>query len=544
MISLGFSALLLFTSFSDAAINRSLKKEKKITTKSVAQVISVQQKVDIKPQGTDTWKKASGNTPLSSSDKIRTGKKSVAKVRMDNGSTMLLLQNSEAEMEDLSSVQRTIKLLKGRVRAIVTRLKNAGDFKIKTPIGVASVRGTEFEVSFDEERKEMLVDVRQGQVGVSRLGDLADEVVVNPGESLKFGVEGELGDPLRTGALPLENSDVQTELTNDKVKDSVLAMAVEELRNADFQTGKSIIDVDGKRVRIDEYIMRPAADKFKLVSLNQRADRFDYFTYTGTFNTTLPDDLSIALKEVGGKTTEPTYYLTDYETLMSNTIDNITDVGSGGHLVKIEFDGTQYTLTDKLGNTRDVDAATLQNDGTYKIYNPLKDQFSYASAANKDEAIKISYLDTTSGEYKNFSSGDTFWKTRFNSSSYNINNTVKTAFSKKTSAGNVLAVDLDATFSNIPIVTISENPDGDGIKHNKLSLFYSDGSKAEFDNYIIDDEGQMATSEDFSGVSTSADYKNELNNWNYQTKITATEMSGEINLVIDPLIGTISGLIQ
>jgi hypothetical protein len=51
--------------------------------------------------------------------------------------------------------------------------------------------------------------------------------------------------------------------------------------------------------------------------LNERDSRFDYFTYTGTFNTTLPEDLSVALGEVNGKlgTDAPTYYLTDYEML-------------------------------------------------------------------------------------------------------------------------------------------------------------------------------------------------------------------------------------
>ncbi len=397
----------------------------------------------------------------------------------------------------------------------------------------------------------MTVDVLQGQVGVSKLGDMADEIIVNPGESLKFGAEGEIGDPVRSGAIPLNNSDVRVEVQNDKVKDAVIALAAEESKNADYQTGKSVIDVDGRRVRIEEYITRPAADQFKLVSLNERDTRFDYFTYTGTFNKNLPEDLSVALKDVGGKlNSQPDYFLKSYEMLMSNTVDKVTDTGSGGHLVKIELknDG-KYYLTDSDGNTRDpIDAAALQSNGRYEIYNPIKDSFSTVSASNKDEALKISVLDTSNDTYRDLSTGDVFWRTRYNSSEYKINDVIKTKWDKSNTAASVLAVDLDATFTNQPSTFASENPDGDDTLHNKLSLYYTDENnvttQAIFDNYIIDDKGNIAKASQFDGLSTSAAYKNELNKWNYQTKIKADEMSGEINLVIDPRIATMSGLIQ
>jgi hypothetical protein len=295
----------------------------------------------------------------------------------------------------------------------------------------------------------------------------------------------------------------------------------------------------------------------KLVSLNKRDNRFDYFVYTGTFKQNLPEDLSIALKQVGGKLgdTAPDYYLTDYSLLMSNTKDTITDTGAGGHLVKITYDSltASYIVSDPTtddpntviydpSNWRPIAAAALQNDGSYKIYNPIKDTFSLVSAAQKDEALKISVNDE--GVYRDLAANDTFWKTRFDSDSYSINSTVKTAFTAKTVGVHTLAIDLDATFTSAPITAISEFPDGSDASHNRLSLYYQDGSKTTYDNYIIDDQGKVAPTSVFSGLSNSAAYQNELVNWNYQQKIKSTEMSDEINLVIDPRIGTISGLIQ
>jgi hypothetical protein len=307
--------------------------------------------------------------------------------------------------------------------------------------------------------------------------------------------------------------------------------------------------VNGQRVRVEQYVMRPRADQFKLVVLNERAARFDYFTYKGTFNQNLPDDLSAALREIGGKlgTSAPDYYLTAYETMMSNTIDRIGDSAAGGHLVKVTFDGTNYVLTDNADatNTRTIEAAALQSDGSYKIYNPLSDTFSLVTAANRDEALKVGVLDPLNGSYRNLESGDTYWKTRFNTYSSFINESSKLGYDKKSFVTNTLAIDLDTNFTNAPITTASEFPSGTDNLHNRLSVYYADGSRTVYDNYIIDDEGATVPTATLSGVSGSAEYKNKLDLYNYETIVTATEMGGrKIDLVVDPRIGTKSGLIQ
>ncbi len=512
-------------------------------------VEAVTRQVDVFKAGTNSWKKAQTKATLSQDDKIRTGKRSVAKVKLADGSRVLLLQNSQAEVEKLSSVQKTIKLLRGRIRAIVAKVKGGNNFQITTPVGVASVRGTDFEVEVSENGEEMNVEVNEGQVGVSKLGALSSEILLNPGEKIRFGLEGEIGNPIRSGGIPMDRELVHNEVQIARVKENVVSMAAEESRQADYQEGKSLVDVDGTRVRVESYITRPRADQFKLVVLNERPTRFDYYTYKGTFNQNLPDDISVALKQIGGKlgTTAPDYYLTDYETYASNTVDNVRDSATGGHLVKIDYDGTNYTLTDNAdtSHTRTIEAAALQSDGSYKIYNPIRDSFSIVSAANKDEALQIAVLDSVSGSYHNLASGDTYWKSRYNDYSMFVNTTSKTAYAKKSGVTNTLAVDLDATFSNSPITTISEYPNGTSQLYNRLSLFYSDGSKLVYDNYIIDDQGSIAAASEFSGAPTSAEYKEELQQWNYQQNFTSTEMgSRSIRLVIDPRIGTKSGLIQ
>jgi hypothetical protein len=167
------------------------------------------------------------------------------------------------------------------------------------------------------------------------------------------------------------------------------------------------------------------------------------------------------------------------------------------------------------------------------------------TAASKDEAIKIAVLDSDTGSYRNFAADDTFWRTRYNTYSSFINTTAKVSWARKSTVTNTLANDLDADFTNAPITTGSEFPLGESQLQNRLSLYYQDGSRTTYTNTIIDDEGNVAPSSAFSGKSTSAAYKEELEKWNYAQRVTSTEMGGRyIDLVVDPKIGTKSGLIQ
>src|SRR3989338_3449533 len=99
------------------------------------------------------------------------------------------------------------------------------------------------------------------------------------------------------------------ELGLDMTREQIQAAAAEEMKLAEYQEGKSLIDVNGNRVRLEEYILRKPKDvaeserdkAFKFVVLNNRNNRLDYFTYKGIFNKTLPADLSIALRNVSGR---------------------------------------------------------------------------------------------------------------------------------------------------------------------------------------------------------------------------------------------------
>jgi hypothetical protein len=507
------------------------------------------------------WYVAKAGAQLDAGDSVKTGDRGEANLLMQDGTKMVLRSKSQMTIKEIAP-SRVMSLEFGRLKSVVKKLKTNNKFEVKTPIAAASVRGTVFEVGFDEEKKSGFLDVTQGLVALEQE---AKEIMVPAGQRVDFLSGQPLGDPVPKQSK--EDSDTQAEVRQEvglgMSKEEVMAAAAAEMRFAEYQEGKTLVDVFGKRVRLEEYIIRKPkevalADQdkaFKLVVLNERDERFDYFYYRGVFNTTLPEDLSLALNDVRGKlgATQPTYFLTAYEQAQSNTQDSVKDNASGGHLVKISFDGTNYTLNDPTGlasnKTVVMDETSVVDGVTYhKIYDPVSDKFQ---TVTHDQYLAGDYrptvYDASNDTYKLFSSGDTFWGTRYNTYSHMLNSVSKQSYVKKTTVNNVLALDLDAefTFAGGYLIALTETPSGADMLHNRVTLYYGDATTETVDTYIIDDEGKIAPTSAFANVTTGQAFKNELLKWNYEQVTTSTEFQGrKIDLVVEPKILIKSGLIK
>ncbi len=121
----------------------------------------------------------------------------------------------------------------------------------------------------------------------------------------------------------MTKAEFMNEVRMDMTKEQVQAAAAMEIKNAEYEQGKTMVDYFGKRVRIEEYIVRPQSDQFKFVALNERDNRFDYFTWLATFNTDLPADLSVANQSAFGEPwgSEPSYWIKQHDCAASNTVD-------------------------------------------------------------------------------------------------------------------------------------------------------------------------------------------------------------------------------
>ncbi|MEK9149810.1 MAG: hypothetical protein AAB267_07175 [Candidatus Desantisbacteria bacterium] len=86
--------------------------------------------------------------------------------------------------------------------------------------------------------------------------------------------------------------ELRREARRDGIREGRQSVRATEGKEADYELGKTVIDVRGRRVRIEEYVTRPDPNTFKYILLNTRENRKDYHTERYTFNEALPSNLT------------------------------------------------------------------------------------------------------------------------------------------------------------------------------------------------------------------------------------------------------------
>ncbi|MBI4679189.1 MAG: FecR domain-containing protein [Elusimicrobia bacterium] len=446
---------------------------------------------------------------LGPGDAVRTGSAGKATVVFEDGSRIELSASASFTLEDSSPRGTGVKLFMGALRAKVERLLTRR-FTVRTPTAVCSVRGTEFQVEVQEGGRTS-VDLYKGLLAVE--DSRGQQILLKQGQRLEVDLRG-IGRPteipsqtqVRSGQF---HSVMRREMSLDMSKEEVQAAAAREIKLAEYQQGKALTDVFGNRVRVEGYVMRPQSDQFKFVVLNERADRFDYFYYLGTFNKDLPRDLSVALRQLGGGAdTAPDYFLKSFETGRSNTRDSMVEIGQGGHLV-------------------DVNHNLVNGDNVSQLYNPATGGFDSVDGRDVYQTIFDKY-----GFYIN-------GKLKYGWTGNNLDN--YEAATKATVNDPITGAVVPA----LPTRSVSAVwPDASSL-HQEIYESYDDGTFTKWDNYIIDDQGKIAGVSDFQNIRSGADYKERLLKFNYEVVITASEFDGrKIDLVVEPKILIQSGLIR
>src|SRR3989339_372473 len=416
--------------------------------------------------------KVNGNTAvigqkLNLNDLIKTSIRSTAILSV-NGHRVTVAQRTEALIADLTDETSLLKVLMGRIRAVVMKLKIKQKFEIKTPTAICAVRGTDFAVEIGEDLNTRL-EVYEGIVAAKE-ETTGSEVFVNPGEftTIQKGeapkepqkLESEKKEEKAEDKKDEFKSEAQREIFMEISRDSVMGRAAEEIKLAEYQNGKALIDVYGKRVRLEEYIYRPPEDKkqFKYVVLNERENRFDFGKILFTFNKELPINLNDVTKNMfhSDGSTAPGWYLTNLDSVMSNTYDKILEEASDGKMVANDSaDPTEWNLF----------------FSKYKFY--------------------IGNTDSTANSGK----GKLMWQ--FADTGDNIPQ--KSEFTYLPGTQNESHTDPAST-------TVSLMPEGTNIFHFAYKDVYADNSWVEKHNYIINDDGKT---QQFSDIVDSENVSSE-----------------------------------
>lgn len=351
-------------------------------------------------------------------DKVHTGRGGRATVQFRDGSQVMLGPFAIFTVEAETPRETTIFLEAGKLWAAVN--KNARRrFSVRTPTAVAAVRGTEFSVEVRSERATAVevfggqvavrgalgaesmvsasqrVDVTDGRMGqVERFTPRPESVpeairpaILAPAESGDADGEGKPAEDER-GAQngpkdgPREAQErgpedgpgeggrefafdperfkefIEHQAGEQVMRDQRESSAIFEHKSELLQDGKTLIDAFGRRVRVEEYILRPSADSFKFVSFNLRADRVDLASVEVTANRSLPEDLADA-GNLWFSDGAPDYWAVKQRLTMTNGRDSVVDLG---------VDGAPQLFTAAAGPVFDPNTNAFVNSPGFSFY--------------------------------------------------------------------------------------------------------------------------------------------------------------------------------
>ncbi len=301
--------------------------------------------VEARQGASSAWTPVQGRARLAEGSEIRTGKNSKAAVFFSDGSTFLLGNSSIFAVEDTSRKKAGFSLKVGRLKAIVSGYF-ASRFQVRTPAAVCAVRGTEFDIEVGKDGATGM-NVTEGLVEVNdSKGAMA---VVSSEEKIKIGMDGmsrpegiSLQDE-RAGeaARPMA---VRQETARERTRTMLEELRNRELKANESQLGKDSIDAFGRRVRLEEYLLRPTDSEFKLLFLSRREEshRLDWGHLIERFNSKIPDDINEVGKVIDGmyfSKTAPTNWMKYFEVYMTNTLDSVKETIDFTAPVKINFAG-------------------------------------------------------------------------------------------------------------------------------------------------------------------------------------------------------------
>ena len=403
-----------------------------------------------------------------------------------NGHEVAVSEKTEVVLSELTEDSSLLKIWLGKIRAKVNKLKSKQKFEVKTPTAICAVRGTEFSVEITASELTRL-EVYEGVVSAKE-ETTGGEVLVNPGEftTVKSGEAPKEPEKIEKETQKTEEtkedfkSDAQREIFMEISRDAIKERAADEIKLAEYQNGKVLMDVFGKRVRLEEYVYRPPENKsqFKYVVLNERENRFDFGKILFTFNKDLPADLNDATKYMFEKegSTAPDWYLTNLDSVMSNTYDKILEEASGGKMVADDpFSPTSWSLFFSDYKFYIGNADSTENSGRGKLMWQFVDD-----GDNTAKPSEFTFLPGT--QYESHTDP------------------------------------ADSAFNRMP--------DGNTTFHFAYKDLYADGTTVEKHNYIINDDGKVQTFSDIASSDASSDeIKEKILTLNFENVYTSSLFS-------------------
>jgi hypothetical protein len=306
--------------------------------------------VQVRQSGGDSWRPA-GKTPrpLGEGDGIRTGFNAKARVELHGGTVLTAEGNAHVSIEVDAPGHTNIHTLFGTVRMIADAPRGRS-VSVRTPTCVVRARGERVLVRVTVAGGgSTTVEVEEGVAGVE--DNRGASVILRRDQRIEVDLAGVHEPTAAPTPVQARKTDfmalMRRELGFELGRDADFAAASREARRAEREMGRLLTDADGKRVRVEEYVVRPTGTRLALVVMNGRADGLSYYSWDGTFDVALPRNLEPVLAGLAGGAAATAWTVTDFTMTRADGRGALIEKGSGGH--QVDLNGNADPLDDVAG---------------------------------------------------------------------------------------------------------------------------------------------------------------------------------------------------
>lgn len=295
----------------------------------------------------------------------------------------------------------------------------------------------------------------------------------------------------------MEKSEYRQELYLSDQQTSRDTASVTEQKQYEYETAKTVTDMQGYRVRMEQYLSKTKSNELRIDVYNSRDHRTDTGYRIDTYNADLPTDLSEVVYQ---SKTQPTWFITDRFTHAENDSGNYFEhFLLGGKLYQTSIDYYQVLY--------DQDKTSI--DGTTKI-----------------DIVRVGQ-DAT----QNITGHTEFW----------FPNTLGVLTKTFDSNGEIYDISSYPTYEHTPTWddVVLKLRAGDPVDlHETTKLGFADGTSLSFERAWIDDNGKIINTDDLklAREDRKADKWAEIiSQWNVENIITASEWGGKnIDIIWSP----------
>lgn len=377
--------------------------------RGAARLSQLSGQVEIKPQGRTVWEIAKPGQDISPGTQIKTGKASSVRIKTSQNHQLRLSPTTTIEVKQLTKEKTSIQVLIGRMRSVVKKLKERASYEVRTPVAVASVRGTDFDTIVEDENKSAF-EVYDGVVGVKDIEELGDEISVfknhrtiiergaapTPPEKFDREMRGMLNrsEQTRQGQLAQAKEEqmkvrheIQREVAHERFKEFLQADVAHEQRRSEYQDGKTVIDAFGLRVRVEEYFVRPNPNQISFVTINTRENNVAFSRFDAFAANPLPSrivDIDPLFGRSGDGSETIANWITRTKWFISNGGDLYREWQEGGDMVYFSDIGFWQVVFDHW--FVEIKGAAESNFNLLSHWKPAND---FASGANAYSALNL-----------------------------------------------------------------------------------------------------------------------------------------------------------